>query len=97
MRNELLPKRSPDKNQRLVMLNDIYHVKYIVRNSLDKLKHFQTFPLLNHLKYFGTYKCSKLLSFSLKGAKSLIEIVLIWLASTDLRKTREIIIDIAFI
>ena len=31
---------SPDKNQRLVLINDkgIYHVKYSVRNSLDKLK-----------------------------------------------------------
>ena len=26
--DELLPERSPDKNQRLVMINGIYHVKY---------------------------------------------------------------------
>jgi len=42
MRDELFPKRSPDKNQRLVMINGIYHVKYNVRNSLDKLERFQT-------------------------------------------------------
>ena len=39
MADKLLPKRSPDKYQRLVMIKDIYHVKYSVRNSLDKLKH----------------------------------------------------------
>ena len=33
---ELLSKPSPDKNQRRVMINGIYHVKYSVRNSLDK-------------------------------------------------------------
>ena len=32
------PKRSPDKHQRFVMINGIYHVKYNVRNSLDKLE-----------------------------------------------------------
>ena len=37
----LLLHRSPDRNQRLVKINGIYHVKYSVRNSLDKLKHFQ--------------------------------------------------------
>ena len=37
MRDELLPNRSPDKNQRLVMINGIYHVKYSVRNSLLSL------------------------------------------------------------
>ena len=41
--DELLPKRSPDKNQRLFMINGTYHVKYSVRNSLDKLKRFQQF------------------------------------------------------
>ena len=29
---------SPYKNPKLVMKNGIYHVKYSVRNSLDKLK-----------------------------------------------------------
>ena len=40
--DEFLPKRSPDKYQRLVMVNykGIYQVEYSVRNSLDKLKHF---------------------------------------------------------
>ena len=28
----------PDKHQRFAMINDIYHVKYRVRNSLDKLE-----------------------------------------------------------
>ena len=37
MGDELLPKRSPDKNQRLVMINDIYHGKYSVINSLYSL------------------------------------------------------------
>ena len=41
--DELLPKRSHDKNQRLVMINGIYHIKYSARNSLDKLKHTQQF------------------------------------------------------
>ena len=36
-------KRSPDKNHRLVMMNGIYHVKYSVRNSLDKLERSQQF------------------------------------------------------
>ena len=40
MGDELLPKRSLDKNQRLVMINGVDHVKYSVRNSLDKLKRF---------------------------------------------------------
>ena len=31
--DELIPKRSPDKYQRLIMIKDIYHVKYSVRNS----------------------------------------------------------------
>ena len=31
-----------DKNQRLVAINGIYHVKYSVGNSLDKLKLFQS-------------------------------------------------------
>ena len=39
--DKLLPKRSPDKNQRLVIIRDIYHVKYRVRNSLDKLEQFK--------------------------------------------------------
>ena len=43
MGDELLPKRSPDKNQRLVMINGIYHVNYSVRNSLDKLERIQQF------------------------------------------------------
>ena len=30
-----------DKNRRLVMINSICHVKYSVRNSLDKLERFQ--------------------------------------------------------
>ena len=38
MRDELLPKCSLDKYQRLVIISCIYHVKYSVRNSLDKLK-----------------------------------------------------------
>ena len=42
MGDELLPKRSPDKNERLVVINDIYHVKYSVRNSLDKHSNFQS-------------------------------------------------------
>ena len=36
MGDELLPKRSPGKIQRLFMINSTYHVKYSVRNSLDK-------------------------------------------------------------
>ena len=43
MGDELLPKRIPDKNQRLVVINSICHVKYSIRNSLDKLKHIQQF------------------------------------------------------
>ena len=38
MGDELLLKHSPDKTQRLVMINSIYDLKYSVRNSLDKLK-----------------------------------------------------------
>ena len=40
----LLPKRSPDKSQRLVMMNDerIYHVKYSGRNSFVKRKQFES-------------------------------------------------------
>ena len=37
MGDGLLSKRSPDKNQRLAMINGIYHVKHSVRNSLDNL------------------------------------------------------------
>ncbi len=33
-----LPKRCPAKYQRLVMISGDYHVKYCVRNSLDKTK-----------------------------------------------------------
>ena len=40
MGDELLPKHSPDKNQRLITINDIYHIQNNFRNSLDKLKHF---------------------------------------------------------
>ena len=40
MGDEFLPKHSPDKNQRLVVINSIYYVKYNVRNSLDKVKCF---------------------------------------------------------
>ena len=43
MGDELLLKRSPDKYKMLVMINGIYHVKYSVRNSLDKLKLIQQF------------------------------------------------------
>ena len=39
--DEPLLKRSPDKDQRLVMISGIYHFKYGVRNSLDKQKHIQ--------------------------------------------------------
>ena len=47
-------KRSPDKNQRLVLLNDkgIYHVKYSVRNSLDKRKKIQSYKRLQQDKPF---------------------------------------------
>ena len=38
MGGELLPKRSPDKNQRLFMINGIYYFKYPVRNSLPFIK-----------------------------------------------------------
>ena len=40
MGDELLPKRSPDKNQRLVMINDkgLYHVKYKEENSERRKK-----------------------------------------------------------
>ena len=38
MGDELLPKRSPNRDQRLVIIHGIYHGKYSVRNSLDKLK-----------------------------------------------------------
>ena len=37
MGDELLPKSSPVKNQRLIMINGIYHAKYSVRNSLHSL------------------------------------------------------------
>ena len=49
MGDELLPRRSPDKNQRPVVINGIYHVKYSVRNSLVKLELIQqfTFAALN--------------------------------------------------
>ena len=45
----LLPKRSPDNNnQMFVIINDkdIYHVKYSVRNSIDKLKRIQQFMFI---------------------------------------------------
>ena len=38
MGDQFLLKHSPDKHQRIVMIIGIYHVKYSVRNSLDKLK-----------------------------------------------------------
>ena len=41
MAGEFLPKSSPKKYQRLVMINTTYHIKYSVRNSLDKPKHIQ--------------------------------------------------------
>ena len=40
MGDELLPKRSPDKNRGLVMIKGIYHIEYSVRSSLGKLKRF---------------------------------------------------------
>ena len=42
MGDKLLLKRNPDKNQRLVMINGIYHVKYSARNSVDKLERYQS-------------------------------------------------------
>ena len=42
MEDELLPKRSPKNIQKLVKKNGIYHVKYSVRDSFDKLKRFET-------------------------------------------------------
>ena len=50
MGDELPPKRSPDKNQRLFMINSIYHVKYSARNSLDRPKHFQSFAINFNLR-----------------------------------------------
>ena len=49
MADELLPKRKPDKTQRLVVINSIYHVKYSVRNNLDKLKRIQQFMIEDEL------------------------------------------------
>ena len=45
MGDELFLKRSPGKNQRLVMMNSNYHVQiqYSVRNSLDKHTIFQSY------------------------------------------------------
>ena len=40
MGDDLLSKRSPDKNSWLVMINGLYNVKPSVRNSLDKLERF---------------------------------------------------------
>ena len=45
MEDELLQKRSPDKNQMLDMINGIPRVKYSVRNSLDKLERFQLYHI----------------------------------------------------
>ena len=36
MGDELLPKRNPGKYQRIVTISGINHVKYSVKNSLDK-------------------------------------------------------------
>ena len=51
---------SPDQNQRLVMINCIYRVKYSVRNSLDKLNVFSNLYSLQgrmkHLKLGGNFK-----------------------------------------
>ena len=41
MRDKVLPKGSPTKNQMLVIINGIDHVKYSVRNSLDQIKRIQ--------------------------------------------------------
>ena len=43
MRDELLLKNSPGKHQRLVMINGMYHIKYNVRDILDKLERLQSF------------------------------------------------------
>ena len=49
MGDEHLPKRSPDKNPKLVMINSIYNVKYSVRNSLDNLKDIHCLMMGNEL------------------------------------------------
>ena len=43
MGDVLLPIRSPNKNQELVMINGIYHGKYSVGISLDKVERIQQF------------------------------------------------------
>ena len=43
MGDELFLKRSPDKNQRLVIINGIYHVRFSARNSLDEPEGIQQF------------------------------------------------------
>lgn len=42
MGGEILPKRSSDRYQRLVIITGIYLLYYSVRNILDKLERFQT-------------------------------------------------------
>ena len=66
MGDELLPKRSPDKHLRLVLINDIYHVKYSVRNSLGK--RFQS--------YYKIMTVSGLLSVLIFGVFRLFQILL---------------------
>ena len=48
---ELLPRRSPIKIKRLVLINSIYHVKYSVRNSLDKNQRLVKINSIYHVKY----------------------------------------------
>ena len=57
MGDKILPKRSPNKHQRLVMINSIYHVKYSVRNSLDEHKHFQYKKFVLSTSGMDLYQC----------------------------------------
>ena len=44
-----------DKNQRLVVINNIYHVKYSARNSIDKPERFQLYHWYNFNLHFYLY------------------------------------------
>ena len=53
MGDEYLPKRSPYKNQSLVMINDkgIYQIKYSIRNSFDKYQRLVVINGIYHVRY----------------------------------------------
>ena len=54
MGDELLPKRSPDRNQRLLLINGIYHV--IMKHSHSKSNILETVIILNFKEEIFTTK-----------------------------------------